>query len=208
MKGLILKDLYMIKSYCRVFMLSVLIFLAVSLLNEESFVFFVYPCMLCGMIPVTLISYDERFRWQQYSAALPCTRRQLVVSKYLIGLISELAAIVLTGAAHAVKAIAVGSFVPRSLLSLLAVAFFAALTIPSITLPFIFKFGAEKGRVAFYGAIGVMCALFVVVSRFEQPLFDLQKGFGAAPPVLVLAGLAVYALSCCLSIALYGRREF
>lgn len=208
MKGLILKDLYMIKSYCRVFMLSVLIFLAVSLLNEESFVFFVYPCMLCGMIPVTLISYDERFRWQQYSAALPCTRRQLVVSKYLIGLISELAAIVLTGTAHAVKALAVGSFVPRSLLSLLAVAFFAALTFPSITLPFIFKFGAEKGRVAFYGAIGVMCALFVVVSRFEQPLFDQQNGFGAAPPVLVLAGLAVYALSCCLSIALYGRREF
>ena len=74
--------------------------------------FFVfYPCLLCGMIPVNLLAYDERSRWMQYSAALPYTKAQIVCGKCLIGLLTQLTVLVATGVAQAVKMIVSGNFV-------------------------------------------------------------------------------------------------
>ena len=71
--------------------------------------FFVfYPCMLCGMIPVNLLGYDERSRWMQYSGTMPYTKTQIVSGKYLIGLLAQLAMLIATGAAQAAKMMTVG----------------------------------------------------------------------------------------------------
>ena len=60
MKGLLLKDWYMMKKYCRAYLLIAVVFIAVSLGNEDNMFFVFYPCLLCGMIPVNLLGYDER----------------------------------------------------------------------------------------------------------------------------------------------------
>ena len=86
MKGLLLKDLYLAAKHCRAFLLVAVVFLGVSFAGDENIFFIVYPTLITSMIPMTLISYDERDRWTQYSAALPYSRGQLVSSKYLIGL--------------------------------------------------------------------------------------------------------------------------
>ena len=55
MKGLLLKDWYMIQKYCRSYILITAVFIGISLENGENLFFTFYPCMLCGMIPVTLL---------------------------------------------------------------------------------------------------------------------------------------------------------
>ncbi|MDE7281371.1 MAG: ABC-2 transporter permease, partial [Ruminiclostridium sp.] len=67
MKGLILKDLYMTVKYCRIYLLIAVVFIAVSFVGNDSLFFIFYPCLFCGMIPVSLLGYDERSRWLQYS---------------------------------------------------------------------------------------------------------------------------------------------
>ena len=44
------------------------------------------PVMIAGILTMTLLSYDERDHWTQYSGTLPFTRAELVSCKYLIGL--------------------------------------------------------------------------------------------------------------------------
>ena len=61
MKGLILKDLYMMKHYCKSYLIIAIVFLIVSLSDTVANMFFLfYPCMLCGIIPINLLGYDER----------------------------------------------------------------------------------------------------------------------------------------------------
>ena len=100
MKGLLLKDCYMIKKYCRAYLLLTVIFTVVSFFGEDNLFLIFYPCFLCGVIPVNLIAYDESSRWTQYSEALPYTRALIVSSKYLIGIFTQLAVIILTIVAH------------------------------------------------------------------------------------------------------------
>ena len=84
MKGLLLKDLYMVVKYCKAYLLIAVVFLAVSLMGSDNLFFIFYPCLLCGMIPVNLLAYDERSRWPQYCGTLPYTKGQIVSGKYLM----------------------------------------------------------------------------------------------------------------------------
>ena len=207
MKALILKDLYMIKAHCRMFLLMTAIVLVVSLLGENNMFFNLYPCMLCGMIPVTLVSYDEKFRWQSYSASLPYTRAQLVSAKYIVGLICQLTALLIVSAAHAVKMLSSGSFDGAYFISMVQMMFIAAVVVPSFSMPFIFKFGSEKGRIAFYVAVGVMCALFLILFNIEPTEGITSLKFDGSLPAATLVGIALYALSWYLSVIFYRSRE-
>lgn len=207
MKGLLLKDWYMMKKYCKAYLLIAAVFIAVSLFSDDNMFFVFYPCLLCGMIPVNLLAYDEQSRWVQYSGALPYTKAQLVSVKYLIGLLAQCAILVVTAIAQGVRMAINSSFVfgdfSAIMLSLLAISTLTS----SISLPFIFKLGVEKGRIAYYVMVGFMCAASAAASsllRNSAP-FPLSKNL--ILPILSALGIGVYALSWYLSIVFYKRRE-
>ena len=111
MKGLLLKDWYMMKQYCRTYPVIAVAFMALSLVDSDNLFFVFYPCLLCGMIPVTLLGYDERSGWVQYSGTMPYTKTQIVSEKYLISLFAQLTMLVATGIAQAVKMTLTGGFI-------------------------------------------------------------------------------------------------
>ena len=207
MKGLLLKDWYMMKKYCKSYLLIAVVFVALSFANNGNMFFVFYPCVLCGMIPVNLLGYDERSHWVQYSATLPYTKTQLVSVKYLMGLFAQVATIVVTGIAQAVKMNFNNSFVLQDFILLMLLMLIVATLASSISLPFIFKLGIEKGRMAYYVMIGFVCGASVLASEF----FEEQQKMSIEPNMLlvaiVLIGISVYALSWYLSVVFYKKRE-
>ena len=214
MKGLLLKDLYMSEKYCRVFLLIVVVFFGMSLMSGPGFFLLAYPCILMGLIPASLISYDEREKWDVYSGTLPCSRRQLVSCKYLVGLIGELPVICITTVLYALGLFRMGAFDPHAVLGMAAVFLLLGLIGPAATLPFMFRFGAEKGRIAYFAVIILLCGV--------SAAFGSIQGAGVGENALTagivmpqagvsffLAVLAVlfYAVSWRLSIAFYKKRE-
>lgn len=159
MKGLLLKDLYMSFKYCRAFLLMVMVFLGASFLGEDNILFILYPTMIAGVIPMTLLSYDERDKWTQYSRALPYTPAQLVSVKYLIGLLFGGTAFVISMGAAAVRMKLKGFFSIEEFFVFGVLLLVLGLLVPTFLLPFVFRFGVEKGRIAFYAAIGVICCV-------------------------------------------------
>lgn len=205
MKGLLLKDWYVMKKTCRAYLLLVVLFLVISVFGNENVFLIFYPAMLVGMIPVTLLGYDERCKWQLTCAAMPCTRAQFVSAKYLIGLLVQLATLALTALTQALRMTLNGGFHWLSWATLLAVLLAMSLLTAAITPPLMFRFGVEKGRILYCVTIGLMCG--------GSTLIGLSGALDAAPFTvaallgMVAAAAAVYALSWWISMALYQKRE-
>lgn len=204
MKGLLCKDVYLFCKYCRSYLLIMIIFAAASVFSDNS-LFQFYPCILFGLLPVTLQSYDEREKWTIYSGTLPYTRAQLVSAKYLIGLILIILTLVPTIAAHAVRTAIQGSADWESFYGMAILIFAVGLLSPAVLLPLVFRFGTEKARIAYY---------FVIALAFGMSTFlGMQYGFSLSFSHkgglwLVVAGaLLLYALSWFLSVILYEKRE-
>lgn len=206
MKGLLLKDFYLSWRYCRILLILVVVFIALSWAGEGSMFFLFYPIILVSMIPVTLLGYDERDRWMGYSAALPYTRGQLVSAKYLVGLCFSGGAFLLSVAATLVWMGVNGVFSWEKLAVLGVTLLVLTCLCPAILLPFTFKYGVEKGRFAYYITIGICCGVgaFLVSAGFEIPtVINSFWLLGAVAGVSVL----LYVLSWWLSIRFYQKRE-
>ena len=207
MKGLILKDLYMMVKYFRNYLLILLVFMGVSFVQEDSLFFAFYPFLLCGMIPVNLLAYDERSHWDIYCGTLPVTRDMVVSAKYIVGLGLQAVVFLLSALGQAVRISLQGRFDLESYLVLMSLMAMLSLFSSSITLPFMFKLGVEKGRMAYYVMIGVVCGGAAIAGFAFNEQLQATIPFGAVLALGVLLAAAVYAGSWWLSIVFYRKRE-
>ncbi len=209
MKGLLLKDWYLTKKYCKAYPLIFAGFILASVAANGNFFFSFYPCLFSSMIPVTLLSLDEQSGWSQYSGTLPYTKAQIVSGKYLVGLIAQTIVLALSAVAQAVRMNRDGFFDGQSYGALMALLLIMSCFSSSITLPFMFKYGVEKGRIARYIMIGIVGGgSAVAADMVEYENMEIVRfSFSGALPFLCVLSVALYALSWYLSIVFYNKRE-
>ena len=127
--------------------------------------------------------------------------------KYLIGLLTQLTVLIATGFAQTVKMIIARNFVPGDFAVLMLLMLIVSTLTSSISLPFIFKLGVEKGRTAYYVMIGFVCGASVLASS----LFRGQLGIVIKPnlvlAILAVVGIGIYIFSWYMSIVFYKKRE-
>lgn len=207
MKGLLLKEFYVMRKICRVYLIMMVVFIAASVFAGDNLFMVTYPCMLCGVIPVSLLEYDDRCKWEAYSATLPYSRAQMVSAKYLIGLMVQLVMIVLAGIAQWFKLSRSNQLHADTyallMLMLVSVTFFGS----SISLPFMFKLGITKGRIAYLLSLGTIGFWGVLAYRGIGSQPAAPSSTLGAHSVICLIMIALYALSWYLSIRFYKKRE-
>ena len=207
MKGLLLKDWFMMKKYCRYYLFVGIGFIILSLISSGNMFFVFYPCLLCGMIPVTLLGYDERSRWTEYVGTLPYTKTQIVSAKYMISLFTQITMLLVVCITQGAKMGIEGTFVLKEFLVLMMLLLMMSSVASSLTLPFVFKYGVEKGRSAYYVMIGVACAGSIIATTLFKEGLQNEIQLNAVCPVSCLVGTGIYALSWYLSIVFYKKRE-
>ena len=205
MKGLLRKDLYMILRYCRTLLVFCALFMVIGVFSggENSF-FIIYPVLFGGVIPVTLISYDERFHWDRYCDTMPLRRSTVVDARYLMTLLCAGALYLVTMAVQA------GVLLPRGGAAVLGQ---AAVLLPAVgllpgalMLPIIYRWGVEKGRIAYYVLIAVFTAGGIVFADnwLETKPGAAGSGVGA---LSIMLTLVLFGASWLLSRRIYARRE-
>lgn len=199
MKGLLLKDWYLTTKYMRALILISLAFAVMSVLSPENSFFRIYPAVMFAMIPVSLYSYDDREKWTVYAQAFPVSRAQYVTGKYLFGALGMAALVALLTVLYLISgAEGFGGAVTLSLVLGLGSA--------SLMLPVLFRFGAEKGRIAYLIFVGVICGGGAALSISASSAGDFTAV--PSPNLGLCAGMIVlYILSWRLSVALYQKRE-
>ncbi|MDE7121618.1 MAG: ABC-2 transporter permease [Oscillospiraceae bacterium] len=215
MKGLLLKDLYMIRSYFKTYLFLIPVFWILSAISENSSFLMIYPCLLTAMIPVSLQTYDEKERWSCYSCTLPYNSRQIVSAKYLLNLFTILLnlAIILLG--QLIRMLCVSGFNLQELLVLLFSGLFISVLPTMFTLPLIFKLGAEKAQLAYMLLAIIIGGAFAGIAMATEDKTETGMAILEVlqnPAVFIaiaLAGIMIlYGISWQISIKIYARKEF
>ncbi len=205
MKGLFMKDLLTIRRYGKVVIAAVAIMLVFAFwLDDFSFVS-AMVIVFGATLPITVFSYDTLAHWDGYSLTLPVTRRQLVTSKYLLGLVLSLVGSLLSAL---INLVGEGPDQGRLWLILPLIFLGGSMVYLSILLPLVYQFGAEKSR--------LLIMLILILPFSAAAIYEKTGGnfSSAALPVwlltlaLPLAIVAIMVLSWYISCRIYERKEF
>lgn len=209
MKGLLLKDCYVMKSYCSFNLWVIAAFSILSgIMNKLFFTF--YVVIFASRLIVSLMAYEEKEKWEQYAAALPYTRAQIVSSKYIL----NLCIVGVSGLIILITRLICMAFIKTwDMENLLYFSsFFIFALIPStFSLPFLYRLGINRGRISYAIALSVSGVFSAVIGLSELYLSNLiwyLQDFGFLMSLIVSAVVCmVYSISWVLSIRFYKSRE-
>ena len=202
MKGLMKKEFLMLWRASRAFGLICVVFIAMSAVSQDNIIFLFMPIMISGLLPSTLLSYDERCKWQEFSGALPVSRAQLVSAKYLLGLGCMTVILALTLIVHLI----VRRYPTEMLLMMLGGVYGLSLFISAVSLPMMFRFGVEKGRLWYYATLVLIGGASGASAGVATDFFN--EGLPSYIWLIFVFGVVIYALSWLLAIRFYQKREF
>ncbi len=227
MKGLLKKDFLVLFRAYKLYMIVAVLLVVQTFLSGWGWQV-IFPALICGMLPVSLYSLDERDKWNTYALTTTYTRRGLLSEKYLLGVIIMLVITAVSALAMSVYALRVSADIQvdaalctydvfghnvvipyaaaRAIESLLH-SVSMALIPTAVSLPFMFLFGAEKGRLIAPVVLGFSATLLV---SFELSRIGGAEGFVDLGAALGLAGIAaaLYAVSWLVSVLIVQKRDF
>lgn len=177
MKGLLRKDLYLMIKYCRLFFILIIVFSFAGAWNNNLF-FALYPITISSIIPVNLLSYDEKSNWSLYACTFPCSRKEIVSSKYILTVCTLTLSAIIVEVVQTINMIIRHNFHISGLLTIFTIIFIAGLLPPAFMFPFTFKLGAEKGRFAYY--IGFIL-FFALLGWLQSFIKNLSLGLAHFP---------------------------
>ena len=152
MTALLLKDYYVIFRQMKIFLLLILVFSCIPGTFYSTF-----AVVYASMLPYTALAYDERSRWDQMAAMMPYSARDVVLSKYLFGWIAVAVSAAATFVLQTILSVIWLSDVEGPSIPVILLSVCVAVCILDITLPMMFRFGVEKGRLVMF-LIMFLCA--------------------------------------------------
>lgn len=206
MKGLMLKDLLNLKKQGKVIPLIIIFYTVFAAFVEDYSFFLSFVVLMCAMLPVTTIAYDEKSNWDKYALTMPISRKDLVTSKYVFGLLCMLLGIVIVILFRAVIAAVKAEPFEYDLLSLLLVLFSSGVLFLSLSMPLVYRFGTEKGRFLLI-AIAIVILLPMTsgsVQKYQSTLISIIDYLYLLPIIALIIGY----LSMLISIKIVEKKSF
>lgn len=198
MKGLLIKDFYILKKSMKVYLV---LFLGMAVIPSHYFQLF--AIVYAALLNSTVIAYDEQSRWSELAAMMPYSVGELVLSKYVLNWSCTLGTGLLAWAAGVIER---PYFAQAARLELVLMGVGLSLLTTAVTLPFLFRFGSARGRQILTTAIVILaCGGAGLLSGM------MEDGVGITllshlSLLLPLAGLAASVLSVPVSMAVYRKR--
>ena len=207
MKGLILKDIYNLRKYGNTLFLIAALYFMLSFMMNNADVFLGMIVIMFAITTVTSFAYDSQSGWDVYVNTMPVSRKDVVLSKYLLSLVlilvGGLLAVLLGWVNGLIRNI--GNF-SETLLTAYALCAVGLLFI-SILLPFVYKFGVERARVIIIAVVAVpVAAGFALSQTGALPQISEQtvtQVLWFLPLIVVVFGI----LSFRISSAVYRKKE-
>lgn len=204
MKALLLKDFYVIIKQMKVFLVLIVLF---AFLPGTSMT--VFAIVYAALLPFTALAYDDRAKWDTYARMLPYPETSAVMSKYVLGylLMAGSVPVAILGGVFKMLVFKDGTNFNEEALQI-GLGVLCGLLFLAIELPFVYRFGVEKGRLVFIG----LCAILGGVAGAYFAVNDGSLHFPAMSESLFIviacvAVAALQALSVFLSIRFYKAQK-
>lgn len=198
MKGLVLKDLLGLKKYMRTLGVIVAMYVVFGAISKSPEFICMMMVVLCAMIPMVVFSYDAMAKWDSFGLTLPVTRKEVVLSRYILAVIFMVGGMLLSLAITLLFYMG-QSYDAEEAMSFVLGGSGASLLLVSVMLPIIYKFGVEKGRFVIVGFFAVIGAVGFVLSKLSipAPSESVLVALIQWSPLLALVALVIsFYISC------------
>lgn len=221
MKGLMVKDLRLAFGQKRMWILSAVIGLILSISMQEATFIITYMLLMAVCIAATTIALDRQ--GMEFILTLPVSRTKYIVEKYLFAYLFGFSVMIAGGAVYGIFVLLGKSLGTNDILEAMAMMMLMVVVIPAIEIPTSIIFSAENGKLGFYIMVGLVVSLLGIIT-FVSNMISGEKAMGimienmvarvnSTPlPVLtalgVLALLLIMAVSFIISISVFKKKEF
>ena len=194
LKGLILKDLYLVRIQILIVAIVLAVYIVMALISSGggSIGTFTgtYSVVVMSLLPITILNKKKKSKWGRYSAAMPVSRRANVLSKYIIMVVLSVINAAVIGLVYTLS---------KESARMIFIVFIlaASLTTGSVVTALGYKFGSTNARFIFTAVIFVAVISAVAVAGGISISFGNELGSGLTIAALIF--LAVSALVCLAS---------
>ena len=223
MKGLIIKDLLNLSSY-KTTLLIILIFCSIGTVGTDAVnAAPIFITVMIGMIVLSTFNYDEASHAEKYILSLPLTRKEIVMSKYVLAIVANILGSIVGILLTIIIVNVINVIRPEDLikldfenLSITAVSgIFGVALIQAIQIPSVYRFGAEKGRIQMFLLLFLLVLMIAGVGFLITKIgFDINiekinrfmNHFGI--PILILVSAILYYISYKISYKIFKKKEY
>lgn len=209
MTALILKDIATLK---KTLLLSITLCIALVVYGGYENEIFMIP-LICTMIPLILTAiafgYDTKSKFEQFAFSMPIKRSSFVLSKLFFAFVFGLFGSVCLFVQLVIKSeMSIDNIIFISLITLLA-----SVLISAIQLPFILKYGAEKGRLIMVISYFTVFAISSLLKAKSDLLTNVVEFFLNNSRVMIFLGIVfvsivIIGMSIKISILIMEKKEY
>ena len=213
MKGLLVKDLCLLRNQKRLLPIFLILTAWFTVLHTDGFSF-PFLGMMAVVLSMSTVSYDEVDRGMTHLFTLPFDRRTYVQEKYVLAAILLVCAVLLALISTLIRQLVAHDVDMDTVRFALFLALALGVVFISIMLPIRIRFGGEKGMIIFYVVFAVIALLAVGIAKLlpkqAEAIADAVLGMSIPKAVIVLtiAAAALLIVSYCLSVKWINKKEF
>ena len=210
MLGFIKKDLLMIKSNMKIFIILLLIYVVLAFQGQMD-LSFLLPFMSV-MIMLSTFSYDSYNKWDSYAQTLPNGRINSVRAKYLATIILvSITTIIITILSLIISYASKNVIDFENIIGSILGSLFATILLQAFIYPAMYKFGPEKARIGLMiiifciAVIGGFLIKYIDLSQIIS-ILDLMNAYWAI--ILPISMILMLYISYEISKRIYLKKEF
>ena len=219
-KGLILKDLYVFKSYKNniysVLIIDILVIFFASFKMEMITTGTIIFLISFGLNSISTFSYDENADSNKYLLSLPLTRKKIVQAKYIFAIINNLLSFMIGFMISFIIALYLKSDLSNIVnnINICLLAFTGTSLLICTDIPCIYKWGVEKGRIqatiipvvmVFILAI-ILFVLFILFPNIYY-LIKIDTILKFIPIICLIINILLYVISYFISLKIFLKKE-
>lgn len=213
MIGLLYKDVIYMKKMWKTVLLFSVFFIVFSFVqsNTISAMSFI-SIMIGGNFSMLPFNYDSYSKWNEYQYSFPISKKTVVCSRYLFGLLLFGICLLLNVVGLLLVQIEILLFTrPYAPITIQYVSaeilplFFIPI-MQAISFPLMYRFGAEKGRLYVICAIAVIIAIVMSVMKIWGGEISSYRTYSSVLIILVGVAVVMYVLSMLLSIHIEQKK--
>lgn len=209
MTALILKDIATLK---KTLLLSITLCIALVVYGVYENEIFMIP-LICTMIPLILTAiafgYDTKSKFEQFAFSMPIKKSSFVLSKLFFAFVFGLFGSVCLFVQLVIKSeMSIDNIIFISLITLVA-----SVLISAIQLPFILKYGAEKGRLIMVLTYFIVFSLSSLLKAKSDLLTNVVEFFLNNSRVIIFLGIVfvsivIIGMAIKISILIMEKKEY
>ena len=209
MTALILKDIATLK---KTLLLSITLYIALVVYGVYENEIFMIP-LICTMIPLILTAiafgYDTKSKFEQFAFSMPIKKSSFVLSKLFFAFVFGLVGSVCLFVQLVIKSeTSIDNIIFISLITLVA-----SILISAIQLPFILKYGAEKGRLIMVLTYFIVFSLSSLLKAKSDLLTNVVEFFLNNSRVIIFLGIVfvsivIIGMAIKISILIMEKKEY